>query len=130
MRYLVFADKYQKGAKKSGAGMASLSRELPAKISEKLKESIITIAEDAYRCCRLGGVVRIDFMQDKSGIYITEINSIPGSMSFYLWEARGEDFTHQISSSIEESIRMYRERVDKRLTYESDIVERFVGGQV
>jgi len=126
---LSFADKYQRGAKKTGAGMASLSRELPANISMTLKDKLVEYAKKAYIACRLTGVVRIDFMSTgEKNNYITEINSIPGSMAFYLWEAKGESFTEQITKAIEESIRDQEERVSKRLKYESDIIEKFVAG--
>jgi D-alanine-D-alanine ligase len=126
---LSFADKYERGGKKSGAGMASLARELPAKISPTLKEQIQNAACIAFSAARLSGMARIDFMQDAKGaLYLTEINPIPGSMAYYLWEASGIPFRTQISDLIEEAILDAKKKAAARLDYHSDIVERFVRG--
>lgn len=124
---LSFADKYQRGGKKQ-SGMASLSRELPAKISEKLKNEIQQTAKNAFAALRCKGMVRIDFMEVTKKLYITEVNPIPGSMAFYLWEASGITFTKQISDLIEQSIKDWEDKKALKLEYESDIVEKFVEG--
>ncbi len=125
---LSFADKYQRGGKKSGqGGMANLARELPAKISMETKNKIQSFAKKAFEACRLKGMVRIDFMETKTGeLYLSEINSIPGSMSFYLWEASGISFKEQISDLIEQSVLDFNTTKNSRLDYESDIIEKFV----
>lgn len=126
---LSFADKYQKGGNKKGAGMASLVRELPAKMPKKLRDEIADIAKRAFIVCRCKGMVRIDFMVTKNGqIYLTEINPIPGSMAFYLWEASGITFPEQITDLIEQSIKDFEYQQSLKLDYESDIVEKFVKG--
>src|SRR3989338_340652 len=125
---LSFADKYQRGGgKKGGAGMASLTREFPAKVSPQFREEIQSTATRAYRAARLSGIVRVDFMQDKTGIlYLTEINPIPGSMAFYLWEASGIPFQTQVSDAIEEAVRTAGIKRATNLDYQSDIVNLFV----
>ncbi|OGM31261.1 hypothetical protein A2803_03645 [Candidatus Woesebacteria bacterium RIFCSPHIGHO2_01_FULL_44_21] len=123
---LSFADKYQKGGNKKAAGMASLVRELPAKMPKKLRDEIQDIAKRAFIVCRCKGMVRIDFMVTKDKIYLTEINPIPGSMAFYLWEATGITFTEQISDLIEQSFVDFDYKQSLKLDYESDIVEKFV----
>lgn len=122
---LSFADKYQRGGKKTG-GMASLQRELPAKISKTLEKQIKQLAVDVFKAIRAKGMVRIDFMLSGKNIYVTEVNPIPGSMSFYLWEASGVSFKEQISDLIEQCIKDNQDRLSKRLDYDSDIVEKFV----
>ncbi|MBD3329717.1 hypothetical protein GF357_04460 [Candidatus Dojkabacteria bacterium] len=125
---LSFMDKYGKGGKKNAGGMASLVRELPAKISEKEKKLIVKYAKTIYKALRCNGLVRIDFMKDETGdLYFTEINTIPGSMSFYLWEASGVPFTQQITESIEQAFHDYENRVNKYIEYESDIVDKWIG---
>lgn len=125
---LSFADKYQRGGKKTGGrdGMASLQREIPAKISEAMKQGIQTFAQKAFVACRGKGMVRIDFMVMHNGlIYLTEINPIPGSMAFYLWEASGISFKQQITDLIEQSIIDADTAKSTRLDYETDIIEKF-----
>jgi len=126
---LSFADKYSKGGgKKTKGGMAGLVRELPAKIDKKLEEKIKNLTRSVYKTLRCTGLVRIDFMVDKKTdkIYFTEINTIPGSMSFYLWEAKGLTFEEQITRSIEEAVKRQEFRNKLNLEYETDIVEKFV----
>ncbi len=124
---LSFADKYQKGGNKKAAGMASLVRELPAKIPVSLKDKIQKIAREVFKATRCKGLVRIDFMVTSDNeVYVTEVNPIPGSMAFYLWEASGVSFTKQITDLIEQSIVDFKSKVGKKLDYQSDIVEKFV----
>jgi len=126
---LSFADKYERGGKKSGgSGMASLQRELPALIDDELKERIQEVAKSAYLATRSRSMTRIDFMYVKTGnmLYLTEVNPIPGSMAFYLWEASGISFTQQITDMIEQSIRDHQETKTLQLDYKTDIVEKFV----
>ena len=104
-KFLTYADKYigggkgkLKGAKtntKFSKGMASTNRKLPAEISDKMRKEVEEIAVKAFKVLGSSGNCRIDFLiDDKAGkVYINEINSIPGSLAFYLWDAKGIDFT-------------------------------------
>jgi D-alanine-D-alanine ligase len=122
---LTFEDKYAGGAKKSGGGMESLDRHLPADISETLAEQIKAEAKKVYRAARQRGLVRIDFMYSGEQLYCTEINPIPGSMAFYLWEAAGEQFSQQVQASLEETLRSAS--ATKVLPeYQTDIVKKFI----
>lgn len=123
---LSFADKYERGGGKK-SGMASLTRELPAKIAPELRDRIQAWTREAFTAARLSGMARIDFMQAKDGsLYLTEINPIPGSMAFYLWEATGIPYKTQITDALEEAVSDAKIRGEAMLDYESDIVERFV----
>ena len=72
--------------------MASLSRVLPAPIDDELKDEIQNLSKSIFRMLDCKGVVRIDYMYDRISekLYITEINTIPGSLAFYLWENAGK----------------------------------------
>lgn len=124
---LSFADKYERGGKKSG-GMASLHRELPAKINPILAKKIQNIAVKVFKLIRAKGMLRIDFMLSQNKLYVTEINPIPGSMSFYLWEASGIDFQEQITDLINQSFIDNNQKNSLALKYDSDIVEKFIRG--
>ncbi len=129
---LSFADKYERGSKQSSGegGMAELNRELPAKISPELSDYLQQTAIKAYRACKCNGVVRIDFMHTQDGqTFITEINPIPGSMAFYLWEAEGISFTDQISATIEQAFENFEARESRCIKYETNIVEKFIQGK-
>ncbi len=123
---LSFADKYERGGKKSGAGMASSARELPAKIGQELKLLIQDTAKQAFVACRAKGMIRIDFMHANGKLYLTEINPIPGSMAFYLWEASGIPFKQQITDLIEQAVIDAQSSASFRLEYKSNIIEQFL----
>ena len=130
---LSFEDKYisgDKGGKSSG--MATLKRKIPADIDYETREKIRALAVKAFKCLGCSGVSRIDFMIDKSNgnIYLNEINTIPGSLSFYLWEPVGVKYTELLDEMI--SLALKREREIKALTFsfESNILDGFTGGKL
>jgi D-alanine-D-alanine ligase len=87
---LTYDDKYKRGGSKTGEqGMASLSRVIdPKDLDLKIKEKVQRDALRAFEAMDLKGVVRFDFIMDPkdSKIYFNELNPIPGSLSYYLWE--------------------------------------------
>lgn len=115
------------GAKTGGSksGMASLKRKIPADITDEQKATIQKYAVDAFKCLGCSGVSRIDFMMDtKSGeIFLNEINTIPGSLSFYLWEPVGVAYSKLLDKMI--SLALKREREQEGITYafESNVLE-------
>lgn len=134
-KILTFAEKYigdgsAKGAKgaKGGVksspsgsnGMATLKRKIPADITDAQRTEIREMAVKAFKCLGCNGVSRIDFMMDtKSGnIWLNEINTIPGSLSFYLWEPLGVKYTELLDRMI--SYALKREREEGNITYSFD----------
>jgi D-alanine-D-alanine ligase len=132
---LSFHDKYENQNKtgessNSVGGIANQLRELPAKISKNKRNKILNYAGTLYKIFRCHGLVRIDFIEDEEkNIYFNEINQIPGSMSFYLWEATGLSFQEQIDRSIEESIYRHTEQKKLKIDYDTDIIEKFINSK-
>lgn len=88
--FLDFKDKYiPKTADSSSAGMASTQRVIPAKIDKSLSQKIQEIGQLVFNLLDCSGLVRLDFLVKGKEIYCIEINTIPGSLSFYLWEKSG-----------------------------------------
>ena len=110
--------------------MASLKRKIPAEITPEQKKQIQKYAVDAFKCLGCSGVSRIDFMMDtKTGeIFLNEINTIPGSLSFYLWEPVGVPYTKLLDKMI--SLALKREREQEGITYafESNVLENITLG--
>lgn len=100
--FLTYADKYERGGKKTG-GMASLSRRIPAPISPDLSEKLQAAAKTIWKTIGGLGVARIDFFANPSTeeIFVGEINTPPGSMAFYLWEASGVSYAAMIDRLVE-----------------------------
>ncbi|MBQ8884609.1 MAG: D-alanine--D-alanine ligase [Oscillospiraceae bacterium] len=119
---LSFEEKYMGGgAKDSGSkGMASTKRLIPANITSEQREEIRRLAVKAFQCLGCNGVSRIDFMIDKDTqkIWLNEINTIPGSLSFYLWEPIGTPYTKLLDKMIE--LAMKRDREEENITYTFD----------
>ncbi len=136
--FLTYEEKYIGGSKKTGKfnnskaskGMLSASRIIPAGIDEKLKEEIEDIAIKAFRVIGSSGVCRIDFLIDQktNKPYINEINSIPGSLAFYLWEPTGKKYTELLDDMINIAVKDYKKRLNKVHSFETNILEGFNAG--
>ena len=127
--FLTYADKYiggSKGKLKGGAskGMASASRIIPARISDELKKQVEETSIKAFKLLNLGGVCRIDYLIDKktNKLYINEPNTIPGSLSFYLWEPAGKKYQDLLDEMITLAIKDYKNRSKKTYSFESNIL--------
>lgn len=118
---LSYEDKYVSNAKGSGSkGMASVARKIPAEISPEQREEIRTLAVKAFKALGCNGVSRIDFMIDEENgnLYFNEINTIPGSLAFYLWEPLGVPYKELLDRMIELALK--RERTENNITYAFD----------
>ncbi|MBR1385201.1 MAG: D-alanine--D-alanine ligase [Bacilli bacterium] len=127
---LTYEDKYIGGGKKTGSkGMASASRKIPADLPEKLEEEVREIAVSAFRNVGLSGVSRIDFLVDKKKkkVYINEINSCPGSLAFYLWDAVGKNFITLLDDMINIAIKNYKKDHEKIRSFDSNILSGYTG---
>lgn len=123
---LSFEQKYVGGGGKSGGskGMASLKRKIPADISPEQEETIRRLAVDAFRSLGCNGVTRIDFMIDMATdkIYINEINTIPGSLAFYLWEPKGVKYPELLERMIQLALKRHRQAAKINYTFDSNIL--------
>ena len=123
---LTYEDKYTKGGKSKGGskGMVSLSRAIPANISRERREEIRRMAVKAFQCLGCSGVARIDFMIDKETdkVYLNEINTIPGSLSFYLWEPLGLKYTQLLDRMIQLALKRFRENEKLTFSFETNVL--------
>lgn len=122
---LSFEDKYIGGGKSGGSkGMATLKRKIPAEITPEERDTVRKMAVDAFLALGCSGVTRIDFMQDtETGeIWLNEVNTIPGSLSFYLWEPLGMKYTTLLDRLIELSLKRQREQENLTYTFESNVL--------
>ncbi len=132
-KILSYDDKYRANAGKSGSkGMASLSRKLPADLPQEKTEEIQKIAVETFKAIGASGVVRIDFLMDgddNDKVYVNEINTIPGSLSFYLWEATGVKYPELCDRLIELAFKRQRERENTMFTIDTNILNETSFGQ-
>lgn len=120
--FLDFRDKYL--ASGGSKGMASLHRILPAPIDDELKNRIQEMSRNIFRMLDCKGVVRIDYMYDRESenTYITEINTIPGSLAFYLWENAGIPYSKLIDRMIGFAEKAHEDKNSANYAYTSDIL--------
>lgn len=129
---LSFNDKYigsdsSKGSSKfsnGSKGMVSASRVIPAKISDDLKNKIEETSKRAFKALGASGVVRIDYLYDKKAdkLYINELNSIPGSLSFYLWTPLKKKYPELLDDMIGIAVKRYKNKMKKTTIFDSNIL--------
>lgn len=122
---LSYEDKYVAGSKTGSEGMRTARRELPAKLEPELREQIRTLAVDTFRVLNCNGVSRIDFMIDKDNgqVYVNEINPIPGSLAFYLWEAVGKPYAELLDDMVKLALKREREEENLMTSFDSNILQ-------
>ena len=106
--------------------MASASRRIPAPISADLTNKVQDLAQKIFRIFDCTGVVRIDFFVDPSEetIYVTELNTIPGSMSYYLWEATDLDYPNLVNRLIEIAEERFKKKRKIIQSFDSNILKK------
>lgn len=139
--FLDFDKKYQpkggsKGAKKvpaaakktgSSKGMASTSRKIPADLTAAQRKEIQNVALKVFKILNSHGCVRIDFMIDKKTgkVYCNEINTIPGSLAFYLWKEVGIEFDKECDILIRNALDRYGKRAKKTYSFDTNILDGY-----
>lgn len=128
--FLTFNEKYMSTKSKNSIGMASLNRILPANITKNQEEIIKKLAKKVFYEFDCAGVVRIDFIIDKitHKIYVNEINTIPGSLAFYLWEHDKLYFSVLIDKLIGLAYEKLNQKQKNKYTFESSVLLNFNKG--
>ncbi|MGN1053878.1 MAG: D-alanine--D-alanine ligase family protein [Erysipelotrichaceae bacterium] len=136
---LSFEDKYvgnakgSKGAKgakvpqKGSKGMATAKRKVPADLADEATSYIKNVSLKVFKALNANGCVRIDFMidRDTDKIYVNEINTIPGSLAFYLWNEEGIDFSKECDILIENALKRYRIKEKMTFSFDTNILSTF-----
>ncbi len=130
--FLTYKDKYLGGSKtKTGGskGMASTDRVIPARLSKDLTKDIQETSKKIFKVLGLSGICRIDFLIDKKAnkFYINEPNTIPGSLSFYLWDPSGKPYPELLDEVITLAIKDYKIKSKKTTSFDTNILSNFGG---
>lgn len=120
---LTYQDKYQSSSSKS-AGMASAKRLIPAPIKPATAKRIAQYTKQAFEAIDGSGLARIDFLvsPDEKTIYINEVNPMPGSLAFYLWEKTDLPFPKLLDELILLAQQRFAEKAQKTYTFSSNIL--------
>ena len=122
--FLSYEDKYVGDGKTKGTGMKNQKKNLPADIKDSVKEEIQKYAKLAFRAIDGMGDARIDFLLDGDKVYVNEINTLPGSIAFYLWEESNIKFTDLITKLIELSKTRHDQKSNNIYSYNSDLLNK------
>lgn len=107
---LSYEDKYvggpdQKAAVGSGKAKVDSRRELPANIPAELRSRCQELAVEAFDALGCRGAARVDFLYSDAGeLFVNEVNTLPGSLGFYLWEASGINFPSLLEELVREGL--------------------------
>lgn len=132
---LSYKDKYLSNSKTKGntgsKGMASTSRIVPARISKELTEQIQNTSKEVFKALNLSGVCRIDYLINSKTqkYYVNEPNTIPGSLSFYLWKEADMKYSELLDEMISIAIKEYKGKSKKVKSFETNILEGFSGSK-
>ena len=129
LEFLSFEDKYISDS--SSKGMSGAKRKLPADLPENTAQEIQQMARRAFQALQCQGVIRVDFLLDttREKIFVNEVNTIPGSLSFYLWEASGKSFKDLTGELITLALKRHREKNSLIFSYESNILAGYQGAK-
>ncbi len=124
---LTFGDKYLSGgSKKTGesGGMSDLKRRCPADLPDGMTEEVQALAVKTFKALGCLGVARIDFLNntETGELWVNEINTIPGSLAFYLWQEVGVSFAQLMDTLVQLAFKRQRDRETLTFTYESNIL--------
>jgi len=121
--FLTYEDKYVNNSKNKDDSKRVIPADIPADMTERIKD----IAKKSFISINGSGAARVDFLISNNEIFINEINTIPGSVSFYLWEPSGVKF----KELIEELIEIAKKKADNSLirTYDIDLLNKMASGK-
>lgn len=119
---LSYEDKYM-GGSKGAKGMQASEKRIPADLPDDVTARIKFLAGETFRVLSCHGVSRVDVIVDNAdgSIYVNEINTIPGSLSFYLWEATEIGFEELMDRLVKLALRRKRESSQKTVSYDQNI---------
>ena len=127
---LSFRDKYMR--EEAGTkGMASADRVIPADIDDELTRSIQETSKTIFSLLGCSGLARLDFLvnSDTGHYYFNEINTIPGSFSFYLWKESGVEYPELLEELIKLALERNRKKNGRIQSYVTNLLsEKAVKG--
>lgn len=122
---LSFEDKYVSGSKgNKGTKGGENPRNIPADLDEDLRLEIEKQAKRAFKSIDAAGTARVDCLVEDGKVYVNEINTLPGSIGFYLWEAVDLDFKSLITELLEIAELRYRQRENNLYIYDANLFTR------
>lgn len=111
---LSYEDKYAGGAKSV----------CPAHIPQPTSKRIKDITQKVYKKVGMRGIVRFDYILSGGVVYLSEINTVPGSLSYYLLSKGFKDFYRVLNEVLLQAKVDFGER-KKKLIIKTGIINKF-----
>lgn len=118
---LRYEDKYVGGGKGAKGSQKFQKRKLPADLKPEVQQTIEELAKKSFQALDCAGDARIDFLLDGDQVYVNEINTLPGSIAFYLWEAGGLEMKELITKLLEIGKSRFQESQKNMYSYDSNL---------
>jgi D-alanine-D-alanine ligase len=126
-QFLSYEDKYIRGGKSQG--MKGLNRRIPAPISAEATTRVQRLAIQAFQAIDASGVARVDFLlTPDEQVYVNEINTLPGSLAFYLWEASDLPFPRLLDRLVEFALTRSTAQKDLTFSFDSSLLRKTLEG--
>jgi D-alanine-D-alanine ligase len=132
-KFLTYEEKYMRGGKGAKgavkqAGMASADRLIPAPLNEALTAQIQEYARRAFTAIGGQGTARLDFLAKppENLVWLNEINTMPGSLAFYLWEATGKKTPQLCDELIQLGLERYEEKRRTTFDFKNPLIEHVI----
>ncbi|MGQ9889233.1 MAG: D-alanine--D-alanine ligase family protein [Aggregatilineales bacterium] len=118
--FLTYDEKYRRGSE----GMKSAERIIPAPIGQALTAKIQEYALRAFHAIDGRGTARIDFLvkPEKGEIWLNEINTMPGSLAFYLWQESGMSAAELVHQLVVLAREAHAEKRRTSFDYQKDLI--------
>lgn len=124
-KFLTYNDKYIRGNFNKSSSNA---REIPAQLPPGITEQIQALAQQSFHAVQAKGVVRVDFLVSETNeVFVNEINTIPGSFAFYLWEPTGITYKDLLTQLIDIAKRTASRKRENVTTFDTELIEKFKG---
>ncbi|RIV22981.1 D-alanine--D-alanine ligase [Alicyclobacillaceae bacterium I2511] len=124
-KFLTYEDKYIRGNFNKGSGQG---REIPARLPEQTTRTLQQLAVQVFHAVRAKGVVRVDFLISSGGeIFVNEVNTIPGSFAFYLWEPTGLPYRQMLTQLIDMAKASVQRQQYNITSFDTNLLEKFNG---
>lgn len=120
--FLNFDDKYIKKGKKFAKKVKKVN------IGKRLEQKIKQMTVFTYEQLNMKGVVRTDYLYDKTNkkLYINEVNTIPGSLAYYLWKSHNLSFKDIIDNLITQALQDCENNKQISTSYKSSIFDKYL----
>lgn len=99
-----------------------VEKKFPADISKEVAAKIKSMTSYVYRKLEFRGIIRIDYLLDGDEVYLNEINSVPGSLAYYLFVRDTDEFGSLIDGLVDDAIAAFKEYEKNEFSYDGGIL--------